>query len=103
MVLLESGLCGFWAAFLLFASCELSERLDSNALTELNDEMDQLKWYLLPIEAQKMLPLLFMYWREPLLIKFFGSIASSREQFKKVCQKSVSLIAIEKLPKPINK
>lgn len=75
----------FWGACLVFAVCEISERY-SNAFSEINDVVGQLEWYLLPIEAQRLLPLLIMYCQKPFVIKFFGNIACSREQFKKVCR-----------------
>lgn len=76
---------GFWGASLVFACCELSERFNT-ALNELNDMIGQLDWYLLPIEVQRMLPILITYTQKPLVIKFFGNIACNREQFKKVNQ-----------------
>lgn len=92
-VLLGSIFGGFWGAFLVFATCECSERFDSS-LSEVTDMIGQLEWYLLPIEAQKMLPILLMYTQKPLTIKFFGNIDCSREQFKKVYIRSLSILGI---------
>lgn len=82
-LLVGSILGGSWAACLVFASCELSERFDIT-VSEVSDMIGQIEWYLLPIEAQQMLPVLIMYCQKSMTIKFFGSIACSREQFKKV-------------------
>lgn len=68
---------------LVLVSCEFGERC-----TESYDGVDvmigQFKWYLLPIEIQRMLPTLIIKTHQPVLFRFFGSFACSREQFKKV-------------------
>lgn len=85
-VLLSSIFGGIWGTFFVFATCESSERFDS-ALSEVDDTIGQLDWYLLPFEVQRMLPLIMAYTQKALTIKFFGSIACSRELFKKICYK----------------
>lgn len=74
---------GIWGVFLVFFACELSEMFNNKA-NEIGDAIDHLDWYLLPIEAQRMLPTVMIYAQKALYIKFFGKIACNREQFKKV-------------------
>lgn len=82
-MLLKSIFGGFWALCLVFTACELSQRL-CNAFNEVDEALCQLDWYLLPTEIQKMLPILMMYAHEPIIVKFFGNISCSRQQFTKV-------------------
>lgn len=53
-------------------------------MLELYDSLVQFDWYLFPIEVQKVLPICFLSVQEPVEIKCFGSIACTRETFKKV-------------------
>lgn len=56
----------------------------TNAFSDMNDALDKIDWYLYPIEIQRMLVPVMIYSQKPALLEFFGSIACSREQFKKV-------------------
>lgn len=88
-MLLEAIFYGFWATNLVFAACELGQRL-SNAFSEIDGRIGELDWYLLPIEIRRMLPTIILYAELPLVVQFFGSLTCCREQFKKVsqCQES---------------
>lgn len=68
---------------LLFAPCEMGERL-GNLFIKFDVEIGQMNWYLFPIDIQKVLPIVMINTQQPVLIEFFGSIACTRSQFKKV-------------------
>lgn len=72
--------CGF-----LLIPCELGTRM-SNSFIEITHEIEQLNWYLFPIEAQKILPIIVIIVQEPVMIQCFGSISCARETFKNVSQ-----------------
>lgn len=76
---------GFWALNLVFAACECVQRF-TDAFGEINDVIDQLDWYLYPVEIQRLLIPIMMNAQKPVTINFFGSITCCREQFRKVCQ-----------------
>lgn len=67
----------------VFGICEFGERV-SVAFVDVNIVFDEIKWYLLPCEAQKMLPTIFIVVQEPVGLNIFGSISSNRKTFKKV-------------------
>lgn len=67
----------------VFIACELGQRF-SNSFNEINDVFDQLSWYLLPIGIQRLLPITMANIQQPAVIKCFGNIFCSRNQFKKV-------------------
>lgn len=68
----------------VFIACELGQRL-SNSFAEIEDIFDQFDWYLLPIGVQRLLLIVIVNAQQPVVIKCFGNISGSREQFKKVC------------------
>lgn len=63
--------------------CEAGQKF-SDAFSQNDDVLGQLQWYLMPIEIQKMLPPVIINTQKPIDIKFFGTMACNREQFKKV-------------------
>lgn len=73
----------FWALNIIFICCECGERV-SNAFEEINDAIDELDWYLYPIEVQKILPTIIMHAQMPVIFKCFGNIACTRAFFKTV-------------------
>lgn len=83
MVLLESIFLGIFALNLVFATCEIGQRVSNNC-SGIEEEMVHLDWYLYPIEIQRMLIPVMIYIQKPVEIVFFGSLACSREQFKQV-------------------
>lgn len=85
VVLFESVLCGFWALTLVMFACEAGQRT-SNEADEIDDAFSQIDWYLLPVEVQRILPIMIIYMKEPIAVEFFGTLSCSREQFKKVSQ-----------------
>lgn len=66
-----------------FFACEVGQRL-TNSFDGLNGAISHLNWYLLPIEIQRLLPVIVMNVREPVVIRCFGSVLCSRAQFRKV-------------------
>lgn len=67
----------------VFAACEIGQRL-TDTIYEIVHELEQLHWYLFPIEVQRMLPTIMMNAQKPVIMGCFGIAASSRDQFKKV-------------------
>lgn len=51
---------------------------------EISESIDQLDWFLLPQEIRKILPIILLSVQQRVEIKCFGSIACSRDSFKKV-------------------
>lgn len=68
---------------LVFIVCEIGERI-STAFNEIDDVIDQFKWYLLPAEVQRMLPTIILNVQQKVALKCFGSISCQREAFRKV-------------------
>lgn len=70
----------------VFIACEFGQHLD-NSFSEINDLINQLKWYRFPIEMKRILPFALIIVQEPVSIECFGSILCCRETFKKVSVK----------------
>lgn len=83
LLLFESGCLGIGALILIFATCELGQRF-TNAFIEVDDDLAHLKFYLLPMEIRRVLPIIMIYSQEPLVVKFFGQMSVTRDQFKRV-------------------
>lgn len=84
MMLWETIVCGFWGLFLVFLTCEMNQRY-TNAFNEVGKVFGEIDWYLLPIEIQRILPIIMIHLQEPNDFRIFGHISTSRKQFKKVC------------------
>lgn len=65
----------------LFIACELGQRT-TDAFDGINDKIDQLNWYLFPIEIQRTLPMILANAQEPVTFECFGSFNCTREVFK---------------------
>lgn len=63
--------------------CELSGRL-TYRFDDIDYIMTHFKWYLFPIEIQKILPTILINAQERVVIECFGSIPCDRETLKKV-------------------
>lgn len=83
LVLFESGLYLVHVIAILFVACELGERF-SRTLEEVDDFLCQLNWYYLPIEFQRVFPTILINSQQPVVLKCFGCISCSRDQFKTV-------------------
>lgn len=69
----------------IFIICEFGERV-SGTFNGINDALDQFDWYLLSIEAQKMLPTIINFAQQPTIFEITGDISTTREFFKKANQ-----------------
>lgn len=83
VVLLETIVEALYSVCISFVTCELGERF-TIAYGEMDCEFKQFKWYLFPIEVQRLLPILVQNAQQPVTLRCFGSIAANREAFKKV-------------------
>lgn len=83
MLLTDTIFAGGQAIVLLFAACELSQRIN-NAYSEVDSIFNQFAWYLFPNEVRRILPTIIMYIQEPVELKFFGNLSCSRDQYKRV-------------------
>lgn len=63
--------------------CELGQRIH-NAFVEIDDVITQFDWYLFSDELKRMLPIILINIKEPVIFACFGNIACSREAFRKV-------------------
>lgn len=72
-----------YAFGVLFIACELFQRIVL-AFDKCNDTINQLKWYLFPVDMQPMLPIIISATQQPIETKCFGSMACDRESFKYV-------------------
>lgn len=52
---------------------------------EIDDKINELDWYLLPMKIQRMLPTFMINTQQSTLITCFGSLTCSRETLKMVC------------------
>lgn len=66
-----------------FSFCEIGERV-SGAFIEICYGIDELNWYTLPIELQRILPIIMINAQEPVYLECFGSILCARDTFKRV-------------------
>ena len=64
-------------------ACDFGGRM-SCEFGDIDDEMLQFKWYLCPIEIQKMLLIFIPNAQQPVNFECFGSISSNRETLAKV-------------------
>lgn len=70
-----------YAFGVLVAACELGQRINVT-FDECGQMIDQLQWYLLPADIQRILPIIVNYAQQPVVIKCIGSAALDRETFK---------------------
>lgn len=67
----------------ILITCEIGQQF-TNALGKVNDQFEQLDWYLFPAKVQRMLPTIINNVQDPVEIGCFGIMYCSREQFKTV-------------------
>lgn len=75
---------GLYSFGILFMSCEIGHQL-STAFEEYSILIDQLKWYLFPVEVQRIMPIVIHFGQQPVLFYCFGSTACTRDTYKRVC------------------
>lgn len=83
VMLFQSVLCGFWAIILVFTTCECGQRF-SDAFKSFNGVLSQIDWYLLPISAQRILPMIIINAQQPMDVRCYGNVPCGRATFKKV-------------------
>lgn len=81
--LLNAALNGIFGIILVFISCELGQRM-GDAFEEIGITIGEFDWYLFPIKIQRMLPMIIADAQQPVEVECFGSIACTRETFRKV-------------------
>lgn len=67
----------------VFIICEVGEQL-KNRFIQIDHSFEQLKWYLFPVDVQKLLPLIIANIQQEATIACFGSLSCTRELFEKV-------------------
>lgn len=72
-----------WSFSLLAFVCELCDRLTS-AFGEIDYEIGQLNYHLLPMEIQRIIPIILMNVQKAVVLECFGNIYCDRMAFKKV-------------------
>lgn len=91
VVVMVSIVDGFDMITALLAICELCQRL-SDAFEDIEDNFGKLMWYRCPSEVKQTLPIVLNMLQQPMEFKCFGSLTSSRDSFKKVCQTWMNMI-----------
>lgn len=74
---------GLVALALAFIACELGQRMN-DAFDKIDIALERSKWYLFPIEIQRLLPMIHAITQQPVSLECFGSITCSRAVFKNV-------------------
>lgn len=73
----------FWAFAIIFAFCEMGAQA-THQFHALNEELCQVKWYLLPIEVQRMMLIFMSDAQQPMFLRGYGNILCTRDAFKNV-------------------
>lgn len=73
----------FWSFAIIWSVCEFGERV-TQQFDALAQELFQFKWYLYPIEIQRMLLIFMAGVQQSALIRSYGGIPCTRESFGKV-------------------
>lgn len=72
-----------WSIGLASLPSELGQRI-TDAFDNIDEVLNELDWYLLPIDTKKILPLILINTQDIVALKCFGSILCGREAFKNV-------------------
>lgn len=83
-------IAGVVAFILIFIACELGQRM-TDAFDEISLEIDQFNWYLFPRDLQRTLLTIIPIAQQPVLLECFGNKDCTRETFKSVSFKKLSL------------
>lgn len=68
---------------LVFLICEFAGRL-AYQFDNINNIINQFKWYLFPLKIRKILPTILINSQQPVYLECIGSIPCDRETLKKV-------------------
>lgn len=82
-LLLTATINGIFGLILVFICCELGQRT-TDMFDEMNSTIDQLDWYLFPIELERMLRMIIANAQRPVSLQCWGGIACTRDCFKNV-------------------
>ncbi|XP_031621400.1 odorant receptor coreceptor-like [Contarinia nasturtii] len=83
----------FWSFFIIFLFCYFGENITSE-FTDLNDHIYHCDWHLFPRDIQRMLPILLINTQRPVILKGFGNILCTHENFKTVANRGYSFFMI---------
>lgn len=83
LVMLVTIVCACYGFGALLIICETGHQF-SSAFEELADNIKAFDWHLFPLEIQRILPFLLKAAQQEVVLECFGSIAGTRETFKKV-------------------
>lgn len=67
---------------LTFMACEMGH-WEIESFVQIKDEIDQFKWYLFPMKAKRLMPMIIKNAQRPIEIGCFGSHTCKRKSFKK--------------------
>lgn len=68
---------------IIFAFCELGAQV-THQFNSLDDVLCQVKWYILPIEVQRMVIMFMLDAQQAVFLRGYGNIVCSRDSFKNV-------------------
>lgn len=83
MEILPQLLSTIWSFVQLFFVCEIGERV-SQEFEMFDETLYQSKWYLFPIELQRMLVIVVSNAQQSVFVQGFGNILCTRDSFKRV-------------------
>lgn len=73
-----------YAFGVVFISCEIGQH-GTNTFEDCSQAVEQLNWYMFSAKLQRMIPIVIHLTQQSVMFKCFGSAASCRDTFKKVC------------------
>lgn len=82
-ILLKLIFCGISPVVTVYTACEVGEGI-AGIFKRAEDKINQFDWYRFPMKIRRMLPFTLFNVQEPVAIRCFGSIACTREYFRKV-------------------
>lgn len=80
LVLILNAIIAIVAAFI---ACEIGQQMN-NAFNKIDFTLDQIDYYLFPIEIKRALPMIIVVAQQPVTLACFGDITCTRETFKSV-------------------
>lgn len=81
----------FIALLTAFTACEIGQRINY-AFDRIYSTVDQLDWYMLPLELKRLFPMIIGITQQPIEMECFGSITCVRPVFKDVNNKQFKLL-----------
>lgn len=87
---LNATMNGLFGLVVVLIACEIGQRI-SDTFDQISFTIDQYAWYLFPIQIKRTLPMIMENSQESVSIACFGSIACTREVFKNVGIKKLTI------------